>query len=138
MTNQLKVPDIGDFEQVEIVEVIVKVGEKIKKNDPVVTLESDKSSVEVPSEIEGVVSNINVKVGNKQILSNINLNINFGENLLILGPNGSGKSTFLKLLNRSIYPIVSKNSSLKLFNKENITLVIDCFTPLETIILFGW
>ena len=49
MTNQLNVPDIGDFEQVEIVEVIVKVGEKIKKNDPVVTLESDKSSVEAVS-----------------------------------------------------------------------------------------
>ena len=65
MTNQLNVPDIGDFEQVEIVEVIVKVGEKINKNDPVVTLESDKSSVEVPSEIEGVVSKINVKVGDK-------------------------------------------------------------------------
>ena len=51
--------------------------------------------------------NINVYVDQKSILSNININLNYGENTLILGPNGSGKTTFLKLLNRSIYPISS-------------------------------
>ena len=66
--------------------------------------------------------NLNVEIEQKLILSEINININLGENVLILGPNGSGKSTFLKLFNRSIYPIVSKNSSLKLFNKENINI----------------
>ena len=76
MAKNIPVPDIGDFEQVEIVEVIVKVGEKIKKNDPVVTLESDKSSVEVPSEIEGIVSNINVKVGDKVSKGDLILEVN--------------------------------------------------------------
>ena len=76
MAIQLKVPDIGDFEQVEIIEVIVKTGDKIKKNDPVVTLESDKSSVEVPSTIEGVVSNINVKVGDKVSKGDLILEVN--------------------------------------------------------------
>jgi len=66
--------------------------------------------------------NINVYVDRKEILSNININLNYGENTLILGPNGSGKSTFLKLINRSIYPITSSNSSFKLFNKENINI----------------
>ena len=66
--------------------------------------------------------NINVYINQKQILFNLNLNLNYGENILILGPNGSGKSTFLKLLNRSIYPIVSKTSSLKLFENENINI----------------
>ncbi len=66
--------------------------------------------------------NINVYIDNREILSNINLNLNYSENTLILGPNGSGKSTFLKLLNRSIYPISKKNSSLKLFNLENINI----------------
>ncbi len=66
--------------------------------------------------------NINVYIDQKQILSNININLNHGENTVILGPNGSGKSTFLKLFNRSIYPIISKNSSLELFNKENINI----------------
>lgn len=66
--------------------------------------------------------NINVYIDQKQILKNINLNLNYEENILILGPNGSGKSTFLKLLNRSIYPITSTNSSFKLFNKEDINI----------------
>ena len=66
--------------------------------------------------------NISVYLDQKKILSNININLNYGENILILGPNGSGKSTFLKLLNRSIYPIAKKDSSLKLFNKENINI----------------
>tara|TARA_Y100001968_G_scaffold308019_1_gene326351 strand:+ start:173 stop:985 length:813 start_codon:yes stop_codon:yes gene_type:complete len=66
--------------------------------------------------------NIDVLINNKKILSNINLKLNYGENIVILGPNGSGKSTFLKLLNRSIYPIFSNQSSLKLFNNENINI----------------
>ena len=66
--------------------------------------------------------NINVCFDQKEILSNINIELNYGENIVILGPNGSGKSTFLKLLNRTIYPIISNNSSLKLFNKENINI----------------
>ena len=65
MENKLLVPDIGDFEQVEIIEILVKKGDKIKKNDSVVTLESDKSSVEVPSVSEGVVEDVNVKIGDK-------------------------------------------------------------------------
>ncbi len=65
MAEKLLVPDIGDFENVEIVEVLVKAGENIKKNDPIVTLESDKSSVEVPSTFDGKVENVNVKVGDK-------------------------------------------------------------------------
>lgn len=65
MSQQLLVPDIGDFDEVEVIEVLVKVSDKIKKNDPIVTLESDKSSVEVPSTFEGTVENINVKVGDK-------------------------------------------------------------------------
>ena len=65
MENKLLVPDIGDFEKVEIIEILVKVGDAIKKNDSIVTLESDKSSVEVPSTLEGIVENVNVKVGDK-------------------------------------------------------------------------
>jgi len=65
MSSKLLVPDIGDFEKVEIIEVLVKKGDKINKNDPVVTLESDKSSVEVPSIYEGEVENISVNIGDK-------------------------------------------------------------------------
>ena len=61
----IKVPNIGDFKDVEIVEILVKNGQEIKKGDSIITLESDKSSVEVPSDHTGKISNINVKVGDK-------------------------------------------------------------------------
>ncbi len=65
MNQKLLVPDIGDFEKVEVIEILVKVGDSIKINDPIVTIESDKSSVEVPSVLEGKVDSINVKIGDK-------------------------------------------------------------------------
>jgi len=65
MATEIPVPDIGDFESVEIIEILVKPGDIIKKNDPVVTLESDKSSVEVPSTLAGKISSLKVKIGDK-------------------------------------------------------------------------
>ena len=65
MSQNIVVPDIGDFESVEIIEVLVKIGDQISKNDPVVTLESDKSSVEVPSPFSGKISELKIKVGDK-------------------------------------------------------------------------
>ena len=65
MVQNISVPDIGDFDSVEIIEVLVKVGDQINKDDPVVTLESDKSSVEVPSPIGGKITELNIKVGDK-------------------------------------------------------------------------
>ena len=59
------VPNIGDFKEVEVIEVLVKEGQKIKKEESVITLESDKSSVEVPSNFSGVIKEINIKVGDK-------------------------------------------------------------------------
>jgi len=65
MATKITVPDIGDFENVEIIEILTKPGAIIKENDPVVTLESDKSSVEVPSPFSGKISSLNVKIGDK-------------------------------------------------------------------------
>jgi len=65
MTTKITVPDIGDFENVEIIEILTKPGDTIKKNDPIVTLESDKSSVEVPSPFQGKISSVEVKIGDK-------------------------------------------------------------------------
>jgi dihydrolipoamide dehydrogenase len=61
----VKVPDIGDFKDVPVIEVMVRVGDRIKTEDPLVTLESDKASMEVPSTVDGVVKEIKVKVGDK-------------------------------------------------------------------------
>jgi pyruvate dehydrogenase E1 component len=65
MTQNIIIPDIGDFESVEVIEVLVKVGDQINKDDPIVTLESDKSSVEVPSPFSGKISELKVKIGDK-------------------------------------------------------------------------
>jgi pyruvate dehydrogenase E2 component (dihydrolipoamide acetyltransferase) len=61
----VRIPDIGDFTDVPVIEVLVKSGDAIKKNDSLVTLESDKASMEVPSPQDGVVQDIKVKVGDK-------------------------------------------------------------------------
>ena len=63
--NKILVPNIGDFKDVEGIEGLVKSGQEIKKNDPLITLESDKSSVEVPSTYNGKVKKVAVKVGDK-------------------------------------------------------------------------
>ena len=62
MSEKLLVPDIGDFENVEVIELLVKEGQEITKNDPVVTIESDKSSVEIPSTLSGIIESIKVEL----------------------------------------------------------------------------
>ncbi|GGY63761.1 dihydrolipoyllysine-residue acetyltransferase [Pseudoduganella albidiflava] len=61
----VKVPDIGDFKEVEVIELMVKVGDTIKKDQSLITVESDKASMEIPSSHDGVVKEIKVKVGDK-------------------------------------------------------------------------
>jgi dihydrolipoamide dehydrogenase len=62
---EVRVPDIGDFTDVPIIEVAVKSGDKVKPEDPLITLESDKASMEVPSPAAGTVKELKVKVGDK-------------------------------------------------------------------------
>jgi dihydrolipoamide dehydrogenase len=62
---EIKVPDIGDFKDVPVIEVLVKPGDSVKKEESLVTLESDKATMEVPSTHAGVVKEVRVKVGDK-------------------------------------------------------------------------
>jgi len=71
MATNIIVPDIGDFDNVEIIEILVKPGAIIKKNDPIVTLESDKSSVEVPSPFAGKILSLKIKLGDKVSKGNV-------------------------------------------------------------------
>ena len=75
MTEKLLVHDIGDFENVEVIEILVKEGQEIKKNEPVITIESDKYSVEIPSILSGKIETIDVKVGDKVSKGDLILNI---------------------------------------------------------------
>ena len=76
MNKTLLVPDIGDFEKVEVIEILVKKGDKVSINDPVITIESDKSSVEIPSTLEGTIDSINVKIGDKVSKDDLVLTVN--------------------------------------------------------------
>ena len=73
--QEIKVPNIGEFKNVEVIEVLVSNGQSVSKNDPLITIESDKSSVEIPSSFKGKVKSVNVKVGDK---------ISEGDTILIL------------------------------------------------------
>ena len=64
-TVEVKVPNIGDFKDVEIIELLVKPGDTIKVDQSLVTVESDKASMEIPSTNAGVVKEVKVKVGDK-------------------------------------------------------------------------
>src|ERR671922_2428868 len=63
--NQVVVPDIGDFKNVEVIEVLVKPGDAVSKEQSLITLESDKATMEIPSPAEGVVKELKVKTGDK-------------------------------------------------------------------------
>ncbi|MDH4114636.1 MAG: dihydrolipoamide acetyltransferase, partial [Burkholderiaceae bacterium] len=62
---EVKVPDIGDFKDVEVIEVLVKPGDAVAKEQSLVTVESDKASMEIPSSAAGVVKELKVKLGDK-------------------------------------------------------------------------
>ena len=73
--KEIKVPNIGEFKDVEVIEVLVSNGQSVSKNDPLITIESDKSSVEIPASFDGKVKSLIIKVGDK---------VSEGDSILIL------------------------------------------------------
>jgi pyruvate dehydrogenase E2 component (dihydrolipoamide acetyltransferase) len=63
--KEIKVPNIGEFKDVEVIEVLVSKDQSVSKNDPLITIESDKSSVEIPSIFDGKIKSVKIKVGDK-------------------------------------------------------------------------
>ena len=59
------VPDIGDFDEVEVIEILVNVGDELGEEDSIITLESDKASMEIPTPVAGTVESINISLGDK-------------------------------------------------------------------------
>ena len=64
-SQELKVPDIGDFTDIPVIEILVKVGDTVAKEQSIVTLESDKATMEVPADVAGVIKELRVKLGDK-------------------------------------------------------------------------
>ena len=100
--QKIVVPNIGDFKEVEVIEVLVKEGQEIKKDESVITLESDKSSVEVPSNFSGIIKKINIKVGDK---------VSEGTTILSLA---------IKESNKEKIQLTSKNQNNNIENKNEI------------------
>ena len=81
--SQVLVPDIGDFKEVEVIEVLVKPGDAVTKEQSLITLESDKATMEIPSPNAGVVKELKVKVGDK---------ISKGSPILVLDDKSNGEA----------------------------------------------
>jgi pyruvate dehydrogenase E2 component (dihydrolipoamide acetyltransferase) len=78
---EIKVPDIGDFKEVEVIEVLVKPGDQVTQEQSLITVESDKASMEIPSSAAGVVAELKVKLGDK---------VSEGTTILVLGAADAG------------------------------------------------
>src|SRR5512134_501974 len=81
--SQVVVPDIGDFKDVEVIEVLVKPGDAVSKEQSLITLESDKATMEIPSPSAGVVKQLTIKVGDK---------VSKGSPILVLEDRGNGEA----------------------------------------------
>src|SRR5688500_14719172 len=81
---EVKIPDIGDFKNIPVIEVLVKPGDAVSKEDPLVSLESDKATMEVPSPAAVVVNELKVKVGDK---------VSAGTTVLILAASDGAAAT---------------------------------------------
>ena len=109
--TKIKVPNIGDFKDVEVIEVLVSEGQKLKKDDPLITIESDKSSVEIPSNFDGKIKTLKVKVGDK---------VSEGDLILIL------ESTSQQVEKTLEKPIIKKESrEIKVTKPDNQQNIIN-------------
>ena len=70
-TVEVKIPDMGDFDDVEVIEVLVAVGDTVAEEDSLITVETDKATMEIPSSVSGIVQSFNISVGDKVV--NINM-----------------------------------------------------------------
>jgi pyruvate dehydrogenase E2 component (dihydrolipoamide acetyltransferase) len=83
---EVKVPDIGDFKNIPVIEVLVKPGDSVNKEAPLVTLESDKATMEVPAPAAGTVKELKVKVGDKVSEGSIVLTLESGDGAAVAKP----------------------------------------------------
>ncbi|MCB2036974.1 MAG: hypothetical protein KDF56_08725, partial [Ottowia sp.] len=79
---EVKVPDIGDFSEVAVIEVLVKPGDTVKVEQSLITVESDKASMEIPSSAAGVVKELKVQLGDK---------VSEGSTVLVLETSGASE-----------------------------------------------
>jgi pyruvate dehydrogenase E2 component (dihydrolipoamide acetyltransferase) len=92
-TKQVLVPDIGDFKDVPVIELLVKPGDTVRMEDPLISLESDKATIEVPSPLDGVIKEISVKLGDKVSQGSLILTVEVSAATHASSGSGSGSVT---------------------------------------------
>jgi len=102
--KEIKVPNIGEFKNVEVIEVLVSNGQSLSKNDPLITIESDKSSVEIPSSVDGKIKSVKIKVGDK---------VSEGDLILTLEESKEEKKVVEKEVVNKEEPTVNKKNEKK-------------------------
>ena len=123
MAQNISVPDIGDFKDVEVIEVLVKPGDKVNKNDPIVTIESDKSSIEIPSPSSGEIKDLKVKIGDKVSEGSVLATIKNGQ--VASAPKEEPKKE-----SKESKPVIEKsktNGNLTIIKYTNVNYIITFF-----------
>jgi pyruvate dehydrogenase E2 component (dihydrolipoamide acetyltransferase) len=118
MAQDILVPNIGDFKSVEIIEVLIKEGQEVEKGDPIIMLESDKSSVEVPSSLSGKIEKIHIKVGDK-----------ISEGSLVASLEGAG--TVEKKDNKEIGKITESKAAIEEVSKNMSYSTVSNYTSVK-------
>ena len=107
--KEIKVPNIGEFKDVEVIEVLVSSGQVVLKNDPLITIESDKSSVEIPASFKGKVKTVNIRIGDK---------VSEGDTILILENTEENKDQ-IKIKKEEVKPQIKEETTVNEPLKEN-------------------
>ncbi len=111
-TKEVLIPDIGEFDQVEVIEVLVKSGDTVSVEDPLLTMESDKASMDVPSPFGGIVKTVKIKAGDK---------VSQNDLILTLSVEGDETSFLEKTSNESSIPGASVDATSSQKDSNKIT-----------------
>ena len=118
----IKVPDIGDFKEVAVIELLVKPGDTVKPEQSLITVESDKASMEIPSSHAGVVKELKVKLGDKVAEGSIVLTLD-----VVASPQGAATPNVIASPQGEAIPLLARRLLRRRFaaprNDENYLLV---------------
>ena len=117
--KEIKVPDIGDFSDVEIIEILVKAGDSLKAEDPVMTLESDKATMDVPCPEDGQVAELLVKVGDR---------VAEGTSILTLQTAGSSQQASTEAV-ETLTPSDAPSTDSALVSVPEVSVSVDVIVP---------
>ena len=123
--SQINIPDLGDVDEVEVIEVCVEVGQKVESEDSIMILETDKAAMEIPASIDGVVKNILINLN--LFLSNVNKYLKLDYKIILIYPipqfSSNVSDSIFELYNKD-----KKNFLKNILKKENhIKLSFDEF-----------